>query len=825
MAMTNTFEGKLYTGNLDMRLDDRAVVSVTMPRCGPFLYTARSMAVAMLVSLAVAADDYGLKTLVEPVTFSCELRDVRLTRVIDKMNVGASSVAREVKSSSDRWTESSGARSTAESTTGNLSSYHSEGGNRSGTKFEVGGSLKWGLIPSGKIGGEYSNGRFDEWRSSTDKTATTKHGNSNANAIAFEGVVSEGKDSTLESTFESRLGGYVLVFSVALRNMDATDRLKVDGAHMRAQLSSGDLPGIITAPYKERGEFWLGAEETICEFVYQVEDAKMLKALQYLEGKGELGRLNLSMSGANITVISEKTGRNVLSDLNAAETCRPGTRFSMEFGELTTLPDWRVSRRHSAKSGQRGKRVCIREALLAIQSAAIGYSEVLPSEIFIFSNDGGLTNVVDRPLLNKDSGGRYRLFALRLTKNNGVTDLSMPNAEVMKAEIADYAKVALFSFGIDEFVNVAFENPLYFSRLENEIKEYLCSCEDKNALNVFKELQEKKIREEDVRPLPEDKTKITDADVKRFKERAKAGVPEMQVKWARCLIGGWRVEKDAVEAVRWYRKAAEQGNAEAQFNLGICYHTGEGVSKNVVETVKWFRRAAEQGHAEAQLNIGMCYHTGECVSKDVVEAVKWYRKAAGQGIAEAQYILYLCYHGGIGAPKDDVEAVKWCRKAAEQGHAGAQHCMGLCYWKGEGVPNDELSAVKWFRKAAEQGHVAAQRDLGKCYYGGEGIAKDMVEAVKWFRKAAERDDAQAQFLLGSAYGGGNGVEVNVIEAMKWIRKAAEQGIPEAQFVLGVAYITGEGVPADESEAEKWFLKAKEQGFVPDESVFDGLLGE
>ena len=88
---------------------------------------------------------------------------------------------------------------------------------------------------------------------------------------------------------------------------------------------------------------------------------------------------------------------------------------------------------------------------------------------------------------------------------------------------------------------------------------------------------------------------------------------------------------------------AEGGDAKAQNRLGICYGTGKGVEKDYVEAVKWFRKAAEQNFASAQGNLGISYAQGKGVEKDDVEAVKWYRKAAEQGFANAQFNLGLCY--------------------------------------------------------------------------------------------------------------------------------------------------------------------------------------
>ena len=750
-----------------------------------------AMVTGVCLSVAVAKEGKDLKSLVWPQTFSCELRDVRLTRVIDRMSSGESSVTRETKSSSDRRTDSSGTRSTTESATVNTSSTHNEDGRRSGTKFDVGWGLKWGLIPSGKIGGECSNDEFDELRRSTDKTVSNKRGNSTTNTTANERITAEGQDTTSEITNESRLGSYMLVFSVALRNMDATDRLKVDGAHMRAQLSSDDLPGTITAPYKDRGEFWLGAEETICEFRYLVEDAKMLKALQYLERNGKLGQLNLSRSGADIVVISEKTGRNVLSDLNAAEAHRPGTRFSIEFGELMTLPDWRVSRRHSANSGPRGKRVSIHEALLAIQSVVIETSEVLPSEVFTFADDGSLTNVVDRPLLDTDSEGLFRMFALRLTKNNGATELSLPNAEIMKGEIANYAKVALFSFDLEEFANVSFENPEYFSGLKNEVEIYLSGRADKKAYDVYRGFLEKRVHEEAVRPLPEDITMISDTELQRYVKRAYAGTPEMQVTLARRLATNLcEVAKDKVVATardliaaELFLKAAEHGNAEGQFWVGRCYLEGYGFATNEIEAVKWFRKAALHGNAGGKSYLGWCYMHGKGVAKNEMHGFEWVHEAATQGWLDAFLgVGWACYWGR-GVVKDKGEAVRWFRKAAERGSAYGQSSLGLCYMGGKGVAQDESTAVELFRKAAEQGDAMGQAFLGACYMYGTGVEENAVSAVKWFRLAADQGDAFGQFFLGKCYCEGRGIAKNMFEGEKLLHKAAKQGVDEATRIF------------------------------------------
>lgn len=121
---------------------------------------------------------------------------------------------------------------------------------------------------------------------------------------------------------------------------------------------------------------------------------------------------------------------------------------------------------------------------------------------------------------------------------------------------------------------------------------------------------------------------------------------------------------------------AEQGDARAQYTLGHNYQVGIGVQKDIVEAHRWYVRAAENGHSEAQYKIGYFYEKGRSVGKDLDVALNWYRKAAEQANPRAQFKIGLFYEQGWTVPKDLDEALKWYRKAAEQGHALAGMALG-----------------------------------------------------------------------------------------------------------------------------------------------------
>ncbi len=196
-----------------------------------------------------------------------------------------------------------------------------------------------------------------------------------------------------------------------------------------------------------------------------------------------------------------------------------------------------------------------------------------------------------------------------------------------------------------------------------------------------------------------------------------------------------------------YSTYAEASDVEAQVMLGWMYSSGDGVEKNEVEAVKWYRKAAEQGNANGQNNLGGMYRDGLGVARDDAEAVKWYRKAAEQGNALGQYNLGVMYRDGLGVAQDDAEAVKWFRKAAEQGHASGQNNLGFMYTKGNGVVRDYDEAVKWFRKAAERGNALGQYNLGVMYRDGIGVAKDEIVAYMWFSLAVAGGYKNAQQSL------------------------------------------------------------------------------
>ena len=98
--------------------------------------------------------------------------------------------------------------------------------------------------------------------------------------------------------------------------------------------------------------------------------------------------------------------------------------------------------------------------------------------------------------------------------------------------------------------------------------------------------------------------------------------------------------KDYDNAAKWLKAAAEDDENAAAFNdLGYMYEMGLGVNKNYLEAVKYYRKAAAKGYAVAMFNLGEAYNSGTGVVQDKAQAADWYRKAAAKGYKPAQDAL------------------------------------------------------------------------------------------------------------------------------------------------------------------------------------------
>ena len=671
---------------------------------------------------------FKMSSLVLPQGVSYTLGPVTLTRALEQ----ATSANKTGKTSSLQSREVSGTKKTAGSNVeSGASSGHSSGYNLGGS---IGGSSGgsgsvslMGLlgVNLGGIGGKVSG----------EDSSRLKSTNHNGTESTIENSRQSACGSSREFEEQEQYGSYHLRFTVSFKSKDLSDTFLVGGPNASVILNGFSAP--VKVPYTERNEaVRLGAEERILFFDYPIADQVTLRDAKRFAATGRRNAVTLSLTGDDFPVVSERTKRNMVSEITRIMQTIPNTVVSLDFGDVKRLSPWRIRRKFARSSGRGGQHVTIREALEALNEV-IAKDEEMPEVAFKFAKDGRIEAVGDTPTLAPPRKDDLTFIAVSVVTDTheADTEVHFPTKTFLSRPLSDFTDVRFVQLQLSELVQASVKAPETVKTLSEEVKSALPSVDGaeklwriKSALAAFEA--------EDYNKGWELSVDMQDAD------------PRIQFYVAECYYNGYGgAMSNEQTAVRWYRKAAERGHAAAQRELGSMYSEGVGVAKDDSEAVRWFRKAAGQGDACGQNALGFLYSKGRGVEKDDAEAVRWFRKAAGQGRADAQLNLGDMYSGGRGVEKDDAEAVRWFRKSAEQGFAIAQTRIGLRYADGQGVGKDDTEAVRWFRKAADQGDASAQRNLGYMYAMGRGVEKDDAEAVRWFRKAAEQGDVDAQNAL------------------------------------------------------------------------------
>ena len=158
----------------------------------------------------------------------------------------------------------------------------------------------------------------------------------------------------------------------------------------------------------------------------------------------------------------------------------------------------------------------------------------------------------------------------------------------------------------------------------------------------------------------------------------------------------WVVERDSVEAMRWFNKAVDLQIAPIQYRkvkmdiekgqwtdavsllqklianpdnkekhgaalLGDCYYYGRGgLQRNYAMAYKYYKMSIDNrddSKNKALSGIGLCYYYGRGVQKNVTQAVKYWKEARSSISPEAAYLLGECQIKGIGTTKDVSEGI------------------------------------------------------------------------------------------------------------------------------------------------------------------------
>jgi localization factor PodJL len=182
------------------------------------------------------------------------------------------------------------------------------------------------------------------------------------------------------------------------------------------------------------------------------------------------------------------------------------------------------------------------------------------------------------------------------------------------------------------------------------------------------------------------------------------------------------------------RRAAADGDTAAIFEIARRYTDGDGVERNLIEAAKWYEIAAERGYAPAQYRYANFLEKGHGLSVDLSKSAIWYEKAAQQGNAMAMHNLAVLKTSGL--LKDGVDlggAIDWFKRAANLGIKDSQVNLGIIYARGLGTDKDLSQSYKWFAIAAREGDsdAAQKRDTIAASLAQSELETARSEAEMW----------------------------------------------------------------------------------------------
>lgn len=267
---------------------------------------------------------------------------------------------------------------------------------------------------------------------------------------------------------------------------------------------------------------------------------------------------------------------------------------------------------------------------------------------------------------------------------------------------------------------------------------------------------------------------------------------------------------------------ANEGDVEALFLMGKAHNLGKGVEKDIVEARRYYKHARSKGSVRAAHNLGLILlDTGIRL-----QAIELFEEALSKGLKMPTYINLARAHSpddyliGISRSEWEAQARKagdfYAKAYAEEPNANRAFDASREYLRvflslnkewvrlataddtpekaalRENVLKARAVALEWLKIGTDQNHAPSWANLGVLHRE----EKNYAAAIDAFEKGAAPNNRYALYFLGEMEEQGttkSGLK-NEERALFYYEKAAEQGMKEAQIPahkLIVAKLNGE----------------------------------
>ena len=205
------------------------------------------------------------------------------------------------------------------------------------------------------------------------------------------------------------------------------------------------------------------------------------------------------------------------------------------------------------------------------------------------------------------------------------------------------------------------------------------------------------------------------AEAKRYLEKAfELGIAEACHELGRL----YEQEEDYKKAAEWYKSGIARGDKLSMCGLGAIYFCGRGVNKNYVEALRYYSMAKGVETTERLYRLGWMCRYGKGMKRNDAKAHEYYSRAAAPTQNDDEYKemalneLGSMHQYGLGCEQNLGKAITYYMAAALLGNAGAYCRLGGCYeYDSNEVKANKHLAYFMYQKAADLGDAEARREL------------------------------------------------------------------------------------------------------------------
>lgn len=233
---------------------------------------------------------------------------------------------------------------------------------------------------------------------------------------------------------------------------------------------------------------------------------------------------------------------------------------------------------------------------------------------------------------------------------------------------------------------------------------------------------------------------------------AQSNNPKAQGYIARMYGNGWGVTKDEKQAYVWASRGSLKDDPTSQAVIGYMYRYGlGGLDKNEVEAIKWYKKSADQNNLRAVDALASIY--GD--KKDRITQIQYFEKSFSLGSASAAYSLGIIYEMAITTSDHSKIASEWFLKGAARGDVESMQILAAAYKHGWfGLPKDDKKSFDFYELCANKGSPECLLIVGTRYMRGDGVEKNISKGMKSIQAAVDAGNETAMWNLAAISLGG-----------------------------------------------------------------------